>query len=94
VADMSDALHLSVEDRALLMQCPLRETIPQAMKGVSAKMLRQLAQVVALRRRGFIAVKLDMEASNAKTVVRTIELTTAGLAALHGAPTPSQSAGR
>ena len=74
---------LSPDDRALLMRCPLREMIPQAMKGQSAAFLARLHQVRKLRERGLIRVEIDADASDARNVCRVLHLTKAGLNALH-----------
>ena len=75
---------LSTQDRELLMRCPLREMIPQAMKGQSAAFLARLHQVRKLRERGLIRVEIDADASDGRAVCRILHLTPAGLIALNG----------
>ena len=74
---------LTSEDRALMMRCPLREVVPQAMRGASGEQLRRIAQVARLKKDGMLRVVLDADASDAMHITRTLNLTEAGVAALH-----------
>ena len=74
---------LTADDRALMMRCPLREVVPQAMRGVSGEQLRKLERVARLKRDGLLRVDLDVDASDARHITRTLHLTAAGVAALH-----------
>ena len=74
---------LTVEDRNLMNRCPLREVVPQAMRGVSGEQLRQIERVARLKREGLLRIELDVDASDARHITRTLHLTEAGVAALH-----------
>lgn len=79
-------------DRALMMRLPLREVVPQAMRGVSGDLLRRLEQVTRLRKAGLLRVELDVDASDARHITRTLHLTAAGVAALHAKVSTSSGA--